>query len=108
MKAGFLAPYGSWHDRIATHRFVVDIPMAPGHPSYAALTQVEAGLARLQHLPAVLVWGEKDWCFTPHFREEMSRRLPLAEVVKVETAGHYVMEDAPEAVALAIETLLKR
>jgi pimeloyl-ACP methyl ester carboxylesterase len=108
VKAGLLAPYGSWRDRIATHRFVKDIPMSPRHPSYHTLAAVEAGLARLQGLPAVLVWGEKDWCFTPHFREEMSRRLPQAEVVREESAGHYVMEDAPEAVAQALEALLKR
>ncbi len=27
VKQGFLAPYGNWHDRIATHRFVQDIPL---------------------------------------------------------------------------------
>ncbi|HNH49189.1 MAG TPA: alpha/beta hydrolase, partial [Myxococcota bacterium] len=78
------------------------------HPSYATLQGVEQGLARLSHLPTTLCWGEKDWCFTPHFREEFQRRMPAAEVVKVEEAGHYVMEDAPERVQDCLEQLLKR
>src|SRR5207237_1308320 len=67
VKRGLLAPYGSWYDRIAIHRFVMDIPTAPTHPSYAALAAVERGLERLRSLPATLVWGERDWCFTPWF-----------------------------------------
>ncbi|HNC98822.1 MAG TPA: alpha/beta fold hydrolase [Myxococcota bacterium] len=108
VKAGLLAPYDSWANRIATLRFVEDIPMDPAHPSYATLQGVEQGLARLSHLPTTLCWGEKDWCFTPHFREEFQRRMPAAEVVKVEEAGHYVMEDAPERVQDCLEQLLKR
>ena len=37
VKDGLVAPYNSWANRIAVHRFVQDIPMNPSHPSYATL-----------------------------------------------------------------------
>ncbi|MFZ5478531.1 MAG: alpha/beta fold hydrolase [Myxococcota bacterium] len=96
VKAGYLAPYDSWANRIATLRFVQDIPMSDDHPSMATLKEVEAGLARLADRPMLIAWGERDWCFTPTFRAEWERRFPRARVVKFEDAGHYVVEDARE------------
>ena len=95
-RRGLLAPYGNWHDRVAIQRFVEDIPRNSDHPSFATLLEVERGLARLTHLPALLVWGERDWCFTPAFRQEFERRLPRAESLPIADAGHYVFEDARE------------
>lgn len=95
-RAGLLHPYDSWANRIATHRFVLDIPMAPEHPSWDTLAQVEASLARLTHKPMRLVWGEADWCFTPWFRREFERRFPEAQSFPLEGIGHYVAEDARE------------
>jgi len=95
VKAGLLAPYDSWDDRIATLRFVEDIPLAPSHPSYATLVGVEEGLTRLRDKPALIAWGEQDWCFTPAFREEFERRLPDAEVERYDDAAHYLIEDVP-------------
>jgi haloalkane dehalogenase len=93
---GLLAPYYDWASRIATLRFVEDIPLRPEHPSYAALTRVEEGLAGLRDRPMLLIWGDDDFCFTPVFRAEWQRRFPAAEVHAWKDVGHYVMEDAPE------------
>ena len=90
----YLLPYDSWESRIATLAFVEDIPLAPGHPSWDELVAVEEALAGFRGLPALLLWGERDWCFTPRFREEWQRRFPEAEVVRFPDAGHWVMEDA--------------
>src|SRR5690606_29393528 len=65
VKAGLLAPYDSWSHRRATYEFVKDIPMRERDRSYAALVAVEQGLAKLAHLPVQLIWGMRDWCFTP-------------------------------------------
>jgi haloalkane dehalogenase len=105
-KAGLLAPYDSWQNRIATHRFVVDIPRSPEHPSWEALLQVERGLATLAGKPTAIAWGERDWCFTPAFRDEWQRRFPAARVHRFEDAGHYVMEDAREGVLGTLRELL--
>jgi haloalkane dehalogenase len=95
-RAGLLAPYDTWQSRIATHRFVVDIPMDPAHPSWSTLAAIEAGLPALGAKPMRLVWGERDWCFTPWFRQEFERRFPAARSFPLADVGHYVMEDAPE------------
>lgn len=106
VKAGLLAPYGTWADRIATLRFVEDIPLAPSHPSYATLVGVEEGLERLRDKPTLIAWGEQDWCFTPAFREEFQRRLPDAEVERYEDAAHYLIEDVPERLLARMDRFL--
>lgn len=104
-RAGLLAPYDSWADRIATLRFVEDIPMAPDHPSRATMQAVADGLALLATRPVELVWGMKDWCFTPLFLDEWVERFPTARVTRLPEVGHYVMEDAPAAVIDAVRRL---
>ncbi len=100
--AGFLAPYGSWADRIAIQRFVEDIPLDESHPSWKTLVEIESGLERLKDKPSLLIWGERDWCFTPAFRREFERRFPGASVRRIAEAGHYVVEDAADEVIAAI------
>lgn len=95
-KAGLLFPYDSWANRIATLRFVEDIPLKPSHPSYAALKATEDRLAQFVDHPMLLVWGEDDFCFTPQFRLEWEQRFPKARSVPLQGVGHYVMEDATE------------
>lgn len=94
VKAGFLAPYDSYANRIATLRFVEDIPLSRSHPTYATLAGIANGLESLRDLPMCIVWGERDWCFTPAFRGEWQRRFPQARVHTADDAGHYVVEDA--------------
>ncbi|MFN9374308.1 MAG: alpha/beta fold hydrolase [Planctomycetaceae bacterium] len=106
IRRGLLAPYGNWHDRVAIQRFVEDIPLQPSHPSYATLVEVETGLQRLQGHPLLLIWGERDWCFTPAFREEFQRRFPQAEALPLPHAGHYVFEDALPDVLKGMEGFL--
>jgi len=108
VRAGYLAPYGNWQDRIATLRFVQDIPLSPKHPSFATLQEIDAGLPRLAHLPVNLYWGERDWCFTPEFRREWQARFPDAQVLAIEDAGHYVLEDAHEEIIPWLTKQLQR
>lgn len=108
VREGYLMPYRSWDDRLAALRFVQDIPLSPGHPSWASLKELEEGLPRLAGLPACIVWGERDWCFTPAFREEFERRFPAAEVHRAQQAGHWVLEDAREQVIGWIRDFLAR
>jgi haloalkane dehalogenase len=106
VRAGFLAPYGSWHDRVAILRFVQDIPMTASHPSYGALVQIEERLSLFRKTPMLFVWGMRDWCFTPDFLEEFLARFPEAEVLRLADAGHYVFEDAPEEIIPRLRTFL--
>lgn len=98
VRAGYLAPYDSWGNRVAVQRFVEDIPLVPSHPSYATLTMVEEGLSQFRGRPMLFVWGMRDWCFTPAFLQEFEERFPQAETLRLDDAGHYVFEDAGERI----------
>jgi len=108
VRRGYLAPYGSWHDRIAVLRFVQDIPLSPLHPSYATLVSIEESLSKLVDRPMLLIWGERDWCFTTEFLSEFQRRFPQAETLRLPDAGHYVFEDAPEPIIARVKEFLAR
>jgi len=98
-RAGFIAPYDSWANRIAVHEFVQDIPLTPTHRSYSTLTAVEESLSSFASHPIKLIWGMKDWCFTPkEFLNGFLKRFPQASVTRIEDAGHYVFEDATDQV----------
>lgn len=108
VRSGYLAPYDSWETRIATHRFVRDIPMSPGHPSYATLAAIDEALPRLREKPMRIAWGMRDWCFTPEFEAMWEERFPQAEVLKLEQAGHYLLEDAHEEVLPWLREFMKQ
>jgi haloalkane dehalogenase len=107
VKAGLLAPYDRWAHRIAVHRFMTDIPLHAAHPSYAALHDVETGLARFRNHPVCLIWGMRDWCFTPAFLARFLEFFPEAEVHRLEDAGHYVVEDAYERIVPILDRFLQ-
>ena len=100
--AGLLAPYDTWSNRVAIDRFVKDIPMRPDHPTYAALQQLESRLPTLGHLPKLLIWGMRDWCFRPECLRRFQEIWPDAQTIEMPEVGHYVMEDAPEETVAAI------
>lgn len=108
VRAGLLAPYDCWSNRIAIHRFVLDIPLSSRHPSYSTLAAIESGLERLGDKPAMLIWGMRDWCFTPHFLERFLEFFPSAEVHRLAQAGHYVVEDAHEEIVGLVQDFLNR
>ena len=107
VKSGYLFPYNSWANRIAVHRFVQEIPLHAGHPTYQTLVEVEENLAQFKDHPFLFPWGEKDWCFTTHFLDEWERRFPQATTVRMPDAGHYIFEDAPEQLISAIDSFLQ-
>ncbi len=107
IRDGLLAPYDCWANRVAIQRFVDDIPRSRTHPSYLKLAEIEGGLKGLADRPLHLIWGMRDWCFSPHFLERFHREFfPEADVTRLETAGHYVLEDAPAEVLASLERLL--
>ncbi len=55
--------------------------------------------------PIVLVWGMKDPAFgRGGVLERWEATFPQARVIRLETAGHYIQEDAPDQITDAITT----
>lgn len=108
VRAGLLAPYDRWSHRVATYRFVQDIPNSPRHPTWQILEQIETGLPSLASRPTQFIWGMRDWCFTPACLERLLRSFPNAEVHRLADAGHYVIEDAHERIVPLVEEFLAR
>jgi haloalkane dehalogenase len=103
---GLLAPYQEPARRIAIDRFVRDIPMTHRHPTWKVLCDLESGLKRLPPIATHLVWGMKDWCFTPRCLQRMLDIFPHASVERLDRTGHYVMEESPSAVVAAARRML--
>ena len=105
-RAGLLAPYRSWADRIAVDGFVKDIPFTRKHPVFKELEQTEHGLSSLASKPVQLIWGMQDWCFTPKCLRKFQQHFPAADTMEVADAGHYVLEDAADQVISRVQQFL--
>lgn len=103
---GFIFPYDSWTNRIATHRFVRDIPTGRGTPSDRTLAGIEEKLPLLQQKSVQLLWGGKDFCFNDHYYERWRKLLPRAAARYLPNAGHYLLEDAREECIATIRSHL--
>ncbi len=108
VRAGYLAPYASASDRLAVLQFVRSIPLQPADPGYAIVKEVSAGLARFRSKPCLILWGMKDFVFDHHFLREWQHYLPDAEIHRFAAAGHYVLEDAYQAILPRIRDFLAR
>ncbi len=106
VKKGFVLPYDNFESRIATAKFVRDIPMDEVHPTYQTLAGIEDKLKNLK-VPVLLLWGEKDFCFTMNFQKRWLDFFPNAKVKNYPDAGHYLVEDKTHEVISEIETFLK-
>jgi len=104
---GLTAPYNSWKNRIATLKFVQDIPMKPSDPSYNMGQFLDSNLHKLSELPKLICWGKHDFVFTLSFFEEWKRRFPDAEQHLFPDAGHYILEDVPDKVLPLVKNFLK-
>jgi haloalkane dehalogenase len=108
IKRGLVAPYNCWKNRIATLKFVQDIPLGANDPSYRLVKQADEHLYTLSKLPTLICWGEHDFVFDLDYLGEWQRRFPDAEVHRFPDAGHYVLEDVPEKIVPLITDFLKR
>jgi len=108
VKKGLTAPYNSWKNRIATLKFVQDIPLFPEDPSYRLAASVDGKLSSLAGVPMLILWGKHDFVFDTDYFSEWCRRFPNAENRLFHSAGHYLLEDEPHETLAAIQTFLHR
>ena len=98
VRAGYLAPYDTYKNRVGNLRFVQDIPKGPSVQSYPVMLNIEKKIRQFSNLPIMIIWGKKDFCFNVLFLDKWREFFPLAEVHEVDSAGHLVVEDANEKI----------
>lgn len=58
-------------------------------------------------MPTLIVWGLRDPALPPKLLRGIKRDIPQAEVVELPDIGHFVPEEAPDALAEAIERAVR-
>jgi haloalkane dehalogenase len=104
----YCRPYDSWRNRIATLRFVQDIPLSSADRGYDIVSAVSEGIGQFKNLPMMIVWGELDFVFDRPFLAEWRRRFPDAELHSFPDYGHYILEDAKDEVVPLICDFINR
>jgi haloalkane dehalogenase len=106
VRDAYCAPYDSWADRIATLRFVQDIPLRPGDRGYDIVSDTGARLEVFRDRPVLVCWGDKDFVFDRHFLAVWQRILPEADVHRFADCGHWILEDASEEIIPLVRKFL--
>jgi haloalkane dehalogenase len=107
-RAAYLAPYDTAANRLATLRFVQDIPLTERDRGYAVVAATAARLVQFADRPMQIHWGMKDFVFDHHFLAEFRRYFPDADVHEYANAGHYVLDDERAAIVAAVREFLAR
>ena len=63
VRKAYTGPYDSWDNRIATLRFVQDIPLKPDDPGYEIVQATESRLPELAGNPCLIAWGGEGFRF---------------------------------------------
>ncbi|MBI4041755.1 MAG: alpha/beta fold hydrolase [Deltaproteobacteria bacterium] len=105
---GYLAPYNSYAHRVAILKFIRDIPWHEKIPSYAIFQHMTKHHKIFENHPMLIIWGEKDFCFTHRYLMAWEDYFPNAWVKIVADAGHYVVEDAYDKIIPWMEDFLNR
>ena len=109
VRAGYVAPYNNWQNRIATLAFIRDVPLERNHRTRPVLEEIDANMYHFRQHPMLFIWGAQDFCFTvDRFLTGWQARFPQAETHVIEDAGHYVVEDAHERIAPWVLDFLAR
>ncbi len=108
VKKGLIEPYNSWKNRIATLKFVQDIPISERDQSYTMVNQVDQSLNQLNDDKLMFLWGARDFVFDLTFFNEFQKRFPNSESRVFDDAGHYLFEDKPEETVRLIHKFLNK
>ncbi|HEY9844542.1 MAG: alpha/beta fold hydrolase [Candidatus Sericytochromatia bacterium] len=107
LRKAYQLPYARPGNRLATLRFVQDIPLEQSHPARAELERIQSQLQLFAQTPTLICWGMQDFVFDAAFLAEWERRLPQAEVHRFAKAGHYVLEDAAEQIIPLVKAFVQ-
>lgn len=94
---GYFGPFNRQEDRSGT--LAVAKQMVEAGAWY---DEIWANRHEFNQIPMSLIWGTKDPAFGEKAMNKIWHEFPLIEVKHFDDAGHYVMEEHPQAVAEAI------
>lgn len=84
--------------RIAAQRLVEMVPDGPEHPSAQTLSSMEEDYDRLQDVPMLVLWADRDPVMPPKLADKWKESFPKADVRHVsDEAKHFWQEDDPDA-----------
>ncbi len=99
VRNAYTGPYDSPANRIATLRFVQDIPLGENDPGFDILSNTAEHLGLFENLPCLIAWGERDFVFDDSFLRIWLETYPDAEIHRYRDCGHYILEDGgPELI----------
>jgi pimeloyl-ACP methyl ester carboxylesterase len=102
--AAYRRPLARWSERAGPLALARMVPHHPGHPSLPTL-QAGAEWALAYTGPVALVWGESD-PLLGRLLGRHERAFPTAQVTRT-SAGHFLQEEVPEAIAAAIRHVVR-
>lgn len=96
----YRAVHRGWSKRAGMLAFARQLPLRAGGPVNAMNRETELRLRDgFRSKPVRIVWGDRDRVLSPGLLETAwLETLPGAEVSRLPDAGHFLQEDAPEAV----------
>jgi haloalkane dehalogenase len=95
---GYLYPYGSFSNRVAISAGVDDIPWLQDHPSMETLTPICDKAFILSNKKIKFFWADDDFRYSFDVLRAWAKVLPQARYKRYPGAGHYLLEDSPEAI----------
>ena len=101
--AMYLAPFQAADSRAPTHIF----PRQLAHAK-SFLAGIYQNLDSLSTLPVLIVWGQEDFAFQQPERTRFEELFPNHETILLNNAGHFIQEDAPDEISVAISNWYAR
>ncbi len=101
--AMYLGPFVDRENRAPTH-----ISPAQLRDASAFLDEIYQKLSTLADRPVLLTWGLKDFAFQEPERTRFESLFPHHETLLLENAAHFIQEDAPGEISIAIADWHKR
>jgi haloalkane dehalogenase len=105
-KNAYLWPYEKLANRTAISQFIDDIPVNSSIESFETIKRTEDKIKQL-NIPALLLWGEKDFCFHTYYLDKFQQLLKNTTVYRFAHSGHFVLEDEQVHCQMLIQQFLR-
>ncbi len=102
MMEAYRAPFPDYWSRVGVLAFQREIPLTDRDRSARLMGEIHERLEALE-VPVRLVWGMRDPVLQPMFLDQWLEIFPGADVVRIQSAAHFLPEDEPDALVAALE-----